>query len=44
MIVKALDILNIGLPSIIVEGPGFGAISRRAGPSRQRQFPVRLTR
>ncbi|HKN34572.1 MAG TPA: TonB-dependent receptor [Terriglobales bacterium] len=34
--------VNLGLPSNIVRGSGFGLISRTAGPSRQIQFSVKL--
>jgi hypothetical protein len=34
--------VNFGLPSNIVLGSGFGAISKTAGPSRQIQFSLKL--
>jgi len=36
------NIVNLGLPANIVLGPGFGMISRTAGPSRQVQFSIKL--
>ncbi|HLJ45601.1 MAG TPA: TonB-dependent receptor [Bryobacteraceae bacterium] len=36
------NIVNFGLPSNIVLGPGFGEISRTAGSSRQIQFSLKL--
>jgi hypothetical protein len=36
------NVVNFGLPSNIVEGPGFGEISRTAGTSRQIQFSMKL--
>jgi hypothetical protein len=39
---NVLNIVNFGSPSNIVQGPGFGEISRTAGPSRQIQFSVKL--
>jgi Carboxypeptidase regulatory-like domain/TonB dependent receptor len=36
------NIVNFGLPSNIVLGPGFGEISRTAGTSRQIQFSLKL--
>jgi hypothetical protein len=39
---NVFNIVNFGLPSNIVLGPGFGEISRTAGTSRQIQFSLRL--
>ena len=39
---NVLNVVNFGLPSNIVLGPGFGQISRTAGPSRQIQFSLKL--
>jgi hypothetical protein len=36
------NVVNFGLPSNIVLGPGFGEISRTAGTSRQSQFSFKL--
>jgi hypothetical protein len=36
------NIVNFGLPANILLGPGFGMISRTAGPSRQLQFSLKL--
>lgn len=36
------NIVNFGLPSNILLGPGFGQISRTAGTSRQIQFSLKL--
>lgn len=36
------NIVNFGLPSNIVLGPGFGQISRTAGSSRQIQFSLKV--
>lgn len=36
------NIVNFGLPSNIVLGPGFGRISKTAGSSRQIQFSLKL--
>ena len=36
------NIVNFGLPSNILLGPGFGEISRTAGTSRQIQFSLKL--
>ena len=36
------NVVNFGLPSNIVLGPGFGEISRTAGNSRQIQFSLKL--
>jgi hypothetical protein len=36
------NIANLGLPSNIVLGPGFGMITRTAGPSRQVQFSLKI--
>jgi hypothetical protein len=36
------NIVNFGLPSNIVLGPGFGEISRTAGTSRQIQFSLKV--
>jgi hypothetical protein len=36
------NIVNFGLPSNILLGPGFGEISRTAGTSRQVQFSLKL--
>ena len=37
-----LNIVNFGLPSNILLGPGFGEITRTAGASRQIQFSLKL--
>ena len=39
---NVFNIVNFGLPSNIVLGPGFGEISRTAGPSRQIQFALKV--
>jgi hypothetical protein len=39
---NVFNIVNFGLPANIVLGPGFGLISRTAGPSRQIQFSLKL--
>ena len=39
---NVFNIVNFGLPSNIVQGPGFGEISRTAGSSRQIQFSLKL--
>jgi hypothetical protein len=36
------NIVNMGLPANIIEGTGFGMISKTAGPSRQVQFSLKL--
>ena len=36
------NIVNFGLPSNILLGPGFGVINRTAGPSRQVQFSLKV--
>jgi hypothetical protein len=36
------NVVNFGLPNNIVLGPGFGVISRTAGPSRQIQLSLKL--
>ena len=36
------NMVNFGLPANIVLGPGFGMISRTAGPSRQIQFSLKV--
>ena len=36
------NIVNMGLPANIIEGTGFGMISRTAGTSRQVQFSLKL--
>ena len=36
------NIVNFGLPSNILEGSGFGIISRTAGTSRQIQFSLKV--
>ena len=36
------NVVNFGLPSNIVDGPGFGEISRTAGTSRQIQFSLKV--
>jgi hypothetical protein len=36
------NVVNFGLPSNIVTGPGFGEISRTAGTSRQIQFSLKV--
>jgi hypothetical protein len=37
-----LNVVNFGLPSNILLGPGFGEISRTAGTSRQVQFSLKV--
>jgi hypothetical protein len=39
---NVFNIVNFGLPTNVVEGSGFGIISRTAGPSRQIQFSLKL--
>jgi hypothetical protein len=39
---NVFNIVNFGLPANIVEGPGFGEISRTAGTSRQIQFSLKV--
>ena len=39
---NVFNVVNFGLPSNIVLGPGFGQISRTAGTSRQLQFSLKL--
>jgi hypothetical protein len=39
---NVFNLVNFGLPSNIVTGPGFGEISRTAGSSRQIQFSLKL--
>jgi hypothetical protein len=39
---NVFNVVNLGLPSNIVLGPGFGQISRTAGSSRQIQFSVKV--
>ena len=39
---NAFNIVNFGLPANVVLGPGFGVISRTAGPSRQIQLSLKL--
>ena len=39
---NAFNIVNFSLPSNIVRGPGFGVISRTAGPSRQIQLSLKI--
>jgi len=39
---NAFNIVNFGLPSNIVLGPGFGVISRTAGTSRQIQLSLKI--
>jgi hypothetical protein len=39
---NVFNIVNFGLPANTVTGPGFGMISRTAGPSRQIQFSLKL--
>jgi hypothetical protein len=41
-IFNIFNVVNFGLPSNIVLGPGFGEISRTAGTSRQIQFSLKL--
>ncbi len=41
-IFNAFNTVNFGLPANIVLGPGFGLISRTAGPSRQIQLSLKL--
>jgi hypothetical protein len=36
------NIVNMGLPANIIEGTGFGMISKTAGTSRQVQFSLKL--
>jgi hypothetical protein len=36
------NLVNFGLPSNVVLGPGFGEISKTAGTSRQIQFSLKL--
>ena len=36
------NIVNFGLPSSTVLGPGFGRISKTAGSSRQIQFSLKV--
>ncbi len=39
---NVFNLVNFGLPSNIVLGPGFGVISRTTGPSRQIQLSLKL--
>jgi hypothetical protein len=39
---NVFNLVNFGLPSNVVLGPGFGEISRTAGSSRQIQFSLKL--
>ena len=39
---NVFNIVNFGLPSNVLLGPGFGEISRTAGTSRQVQFSLKL--
>jgi hypothetical protein len=39
---NVMNVVNFGLPSNIVLGPGFGQISRTAGTSRQIQFSLKV--
>ncbi|MGD0014868.1 MAG: TonB-dependent receptor [Bryobacteraceae bacterium] len=39
---NVFNLVNLGLPSNIVLGPGFGQISRTAGSSRQIQFSLKV--
>ncbi|MGA2593285.1 MAG: hypothetical protein ABSH32_25495 [Bryobacteraceae bacterium] len=39
---NVFNIVNFGLPSNILLGPGFGEISRTAGTSRQIQFSLKV--
>jgi hypothetical protein len=39
---NVFNIVNFGLPANIVLGPGFGVISRTAGPSRQIQLSLKV--
>ncbi|HKW58118.1 MAG TPA: carboxypeptidase-like regulatory domain-containing protein [Candidatus Acidoferrum sp.] len=39
---NVFNITNFGLPSNVVEGSGFGIISKTGGPSRQIQFSLKL--
>jgi len=39
---NVFNLVNFGLPSNIVLGPGFGLISRTAGTSRQIQVSLKL--
>jgi hypothetical protein len=36
------NIVNMGLPANIIDGSGFGEISKTAGTSRQIQFSLKL--
>jgi len=39
---NVFNVVNFGLPSNIVNGSGFGMISKTAGSSRQIQFSLKL--
>jgi len=39
---NVFNLVNFGLPANIILGPGFGFISRTAGPSRQIQLSLKL--
>jgi Carboxypeptidase regulatory-like domain len=39
---NVFNLVNLGLPSNVVRGSGFGLISKTAGPSRQIQFSLKL--
>jgi hypothetical protein len=39
---NVFNLVNFGLPSSIVLGPGFGVINRTAGSSRQIQFSLKV--
>jgi hypothetical protein len=39
---NVFNLVNFGLPSNIVLGPGFGVINRTAGPSRQIQLSLKI--
>ncbi|HYL63877.1 MAG TPA: hypothetical protein VE077_14755 [Candidatus Methylomirabilis sp.] len=39
---NVFNIVNFGLPTNVVEGSGFGIISKTAGPSRQIQFSLKV--
>ena len=41
-IFNVFNIVNFGLPSNVLLGPGFGEITRTAGTSRQIQFSLKL--
>jgi hypothetical protein len=39
---NVFNLVNFGLPSNVVLGPGFGQISRTASTSRQIQFSLKI--